>query len=54
MERKIMFEKDNFSLKYPKHLQKNVFIVYSPRIIKIEPATHMKIDKFRGIFYISI
>ena len=42
MERKALFEKENFSLKNPKHLQKNVFIIYSPKAIKIEPATHMK------------
>ena len=50
MERKIIFEKDNFSLKNPKHLQKNVFIIYSPRAIKIEPATHMKIDTELTVF----
>ena len=31
-------------MKSPKHLGKNTFLVYSPRLIKIEPATHMKID----------
>ena len=50
MEKKIIFEKDNFSLKNPKHLQKNVFIIYSPRAIKIEPATHMKIDTKLTVF----
>ena len=50
MERKIIFEKDNFSLKNTKHLKKNVFIIYSPRAIKIEPATHMKIDTELTVF----
>ena len=50
MERKIIFEKDNFSVKNPKHLQKNVFITYSPWAIKIEPATHMKIDMEVTVF----
>ena len=50
MERKIIFEKDNFSLKNPKHLQENVFIIYSPKVIKIEPATHMKIDTNMTVF----
>ena len=51
MERKMIFEKDNFSLKNLKHLQKNVFIIYSPRAIKIEPATHMKIDTRLTVFF---
>ena len=50
MERKIIFEKDNFSLKNTKHLKKNVFIIYSPRAIKIEPATHVKIDTELTVF----
>ena len=50
MERKIIFEKDNFSVKNPKHLQENVFITYSPWAIKIGPATHMKIDMEVTVF----
>ena len=50
MESKIIFEKDNFSLKNTKHLQKNVFIIYSPQAIKIEPATHMKTDTEVTVF----
>ena len=50
MEKKIIFEKDNFSLKNPKHLQKNVFIIYSSKAINIEPATHMKIDTEVTVF----
>ena len=50
MERKIIFEKDNFSLKNPKHIQENVFIIYSPKAMKIEPATHMKIDTKVTVF----
>ena len=50
MERTIIFEKDNFSPKNPKHLQKNIFIIYFPRAIKIEPTTHMKIDTELTVF----
>ena len=50
MERKIIFEKENFSLKKPKHLYKNVFIIYSPWAMKFEPATHMKIDTEVTVF----
>ena len=61
MEEKILFEKDNFRQKNPKHLQKNVFILYSPRAVKVEPATNMKIDtkmtifstKFKRVSYIN-
>ena len=44
MEIRIIFEKDNKSVKYPKHLHRNGFLVYSPRKINIEPATNKKID----------
>lgn len=44
MGEKIIFEKDNSSVKNPRHLQKNVFILYSPRAVKIEPPTYRKID----------
>ena len=62
MEEKILLEKDNFSQKNPKHLQKNVFILYSPRAVKVEPATNMKIDtkmtifstKFKRVSYIIL
>ena len=32
------------NVKKPKHLKKNVFILYSPRTVKIEPATSKRID----------
>ena len=51
MEEKISFEKDNFCQKNPKHLQKNVFIIYSPRAVKVEPATNIKIDTKMTVFF---
>ena len=45
MDDKILFEKDCRTVKDPKHLQKNVFLLYSLRKFTIEPATSEKIDK---------
>ena len=39
----IIFEKSSSSFKKLKHLKKNIFIVYCPRSVRIEPATSMKI-----------
>lgn len=50
MDEKITFEKDNSSVKNPGHLQKNVFILYSPRAVKIELATYRKIDTEVTVF----
>ena len=44
MDEKITFEKDNKGVKNPRHLQRNVFMLYSPRQFKIEPASCRKID----------
>ena len=44
MHDKVMFEKDSKRIKNPSHLQRNVFLLYSPRKIKIEPASCIKID----------
>ena len=44
MEEKILFERDSFNQNNPKHLQKNVFIIYLPRAVKIEPVTSIRID----------
>ena len=44
MEEKILFESDSFNQNNPKHLQKNVFIIYLPRALKIEPVTSIRID----------
>ena len=48
MEDKIMFEKDNRTLKNPKHFEKKIFLLYSPRNVTItmnyEPASNKKID----------
>lgn len=44
MDDKIMFEKDNTTVKHRRHLQKNVFLHYLPRKLKIERASCKKID----------
>ena len=44
MDDKIMFEKDNTTVKQRRHLQKNVCLHYSPRKLKIERASSKKID----------
>ena len=46
----IIFEKSSSSLKKPKHLKKNIFIVYCPRSFRIEPATSMKTDTEMVVF----
>ena len=40
----IILKQSQANVKKPEHLKKNVFILYSPRTIKIEPATSMRID----------
>ena len=40
----IIFRQSQAKIKKPKHWRKNVFIIYSPRVVKIEPATGTKID----------
>ena len=44
MEGKVIFERDSKSVKNPVHIQSNVFLLYSPRKISIEPATNEKTD----------
>ena len=44
MDDKILFEKDSTTVKNLKYLQKNVFLLYSPRKFTIEPATSEEID----------
>ena len=44
MEDKVIFEKDSASIKNPEHLKRNVLITFSPRTVKVEPATCRKID----------
>ena len=34
--------KGYFNQENPKHLQNNIFMIYSPRVIKLEPATSIK------------
>ena len=40
----IIFRQSQAKIKKLKHLTKNAFIIYSPRAVKIEPATSTKID----------
>ena len=40
----IILKRSQAYVKKPKHLKKNVFILYSPRTVKIEPATSKRID----------
>ena len=40
----IILKRSQANVKKPRHLQKNVFILYSPRTVKIEPATWKRID----------
>ena len=40
----IILKRAQANVKKPRHLQKNVFILYSPRTVKIEPATCKRID----------
>ena len=43
MDDKIMFEKDSTMVKHRRHLQKNVFLHYSPKKLRIERASCKKI-----------
>ena len=43
-EMKIILKRSQANVKKPKHLKKNIFILYSPRTLKIEPATCKSID----------
>ena len=40
----IFFKKSSGRIKELKHIKRNVFIIYSPRTVKIEPALSIKID----------
>ena len=40
----IIFKWDNARVKKPEHLQKNIFLVCSPRTVTEKPATCIKID----------
>ena len=40
----VIFERDNQRVKKPMHLQKNIFITYSPRSVTVETASSTKID----------
>ena len=44
MEGKIVFEKNRRTVKNPKHLLKNIVLLYSPRNFTIEGATNEKFD----------
>ena len=47
---KIIFEKISRTVKSLKHLQKNVFLLYSPRKFTIEPASNKKVDTEMTVF----
>ena len=40
----IFFKKDTASTENPEHIKRNVFIIYSPRHIKVELASFRRID----------
>lgn len=41
---KIIFKMSNRGVRNPKHLRKNIFIIYSSKKVKIEPSTCLNID----------
>lgn len=41
---KIVFKMSNRGVRNPKHLRKNIFIIYSSKKVKIEPSTCLNID----------
>ena len=40
----IILKRSQANVKNPRHFQRNVFILYFPRTVKIEPATWKRID----------
>ena len=46
----ISFKRDNTKVKKPGHLTKNIFIIYAPRTVTVEPVSCSKTD--RGIVLI--
>ena len=40
----IIFRRSQLKTEKTKHVKKKIFILYSPRAVKIEPATSTKID----------
>ena len=40
----IILEKSSSNVKKPLHQKKNIFIIYCPRVVRMEPATSTKID----------
>ena len=40
----VILERDNSRVKNPLHLQKNIFVIYSPRTVTVETASGTKID----------
>lgn len=47
----ISFKKDTYLIKKTKHLEKNIFIIFSLRRIEIEPATFKKLTLKLLYFY---
>ena len=44
MDEKIIFERDSANVKNPCHLNKDVFSIYAPRNLKIEPTRFRRTD----------
>lgn len=43
MNQKVLSEKDTSPVKDPQSLQRNIFLLYLPKAVKIEPATYKKL-----------
>lgn len=41
---KIVFKETSKTVKYSRHLQRNAFIIYSPKVFKVESSSYIKID----------
>ena len=50
MVQSYLIKKNSSAIKNPKHMKRNVFIIYSPRHIKIEPASFKRIDTEIDVF----
>ena len=44
MDNKVLLTKDSQTVKNPKHLERNTFLLYSSRKFTIDPAVNEKID----------
>ena len=44
MNHKIILKRDNTNFKKPFHLKNNIFLIYSPKNIKVKPGEFQRID----------